>query len=96
MLQEFDTEIKDKKGSKNVVADHLSHLEVDKGNENPKDIVEFFSNEQLFAMEIHLPCYADFVNYLACKVLPPKLSYRQRKKFLHDVRFYQWGDPLMF
>jgi hypothetical protein len=32
LLQEFDVEIRDKKGSKNVVADHLSRMnhEVDK------------------------------------------------------------------
>ena len=29
LLQEFDTEIRDKKGSKNVVVDHLSRLNVD-------------------------------------------------------------------
>ena len=28
LLQEFDVEIKDKKGSKNLVADHLSQLEI--------------------------------------------------------------------
>ena len=28
LLQEFDAEIKDKKGSENMVADHLSRLEI--------------------------------------------------------------------
>ena len=28
VLQEFDVEIQDKKGSKNMVADHLSRLEI--------------------------------------------------------------------
>ena len=31
LLQEFDMEIKDKRGSENVVVDHLSYLEFDKG-----------------------------------------------------------------
>ena len=35
LLLEFDMEIKDKKGSENVVADHLSRLEADKGIKDP-------------------------------------------------------------
>ena len=35
LLQEFNIEIKDKKGTKNVVVDHLSRLEADKGIEDP-------------------------------------------------------------
>ena len=74
LLQEFDMEIKDKRGNENVVAYHLSHLESDKGIENRTKIEESFPNEQLLAMEAHLPWYVDFVNYLACNVLPHGLS----------------------
>ena len=48
MLQEFDIEIKDKKGSENVVADHLSRLELDSEEEEP--IKEMFSDEMLLAI----------------------------------------------
>ena len=59
-------------------------------------IQEAFPDEQLFAYEIKLPWYADIVNYLACKVLPPDLTYHQCKKFLHDVKYYLWDEPLLF
>ena len=74
LLQEFDMEIKDKRGSENAVADHLSCLESDKGIGDSTEIEESFPDEKLLVMEGHLPWYADFVNYLACNVLPPRLS----------------------
>ena len=87
LLQEFDLEVRDKKGSENSVADHLSWLE--KEEVRPDSVIqEAFPDEKLFACEIKLPSYVDIVNYLACKVLPPDLTYHQRKKFLHDVKYY--------
>ena len=47
-------------------------------------------------MEVHFPWYADFVNYLACNVLPLRLSSQHKKKLLHDIKLYQWDDPLLF
>ena len=47
-------------------------------------------------MEAQLPWYVDFVNYLACNVLSLRLSSQQKKKFLQDVKLYQWDDPLLF
>ena len=96
MLQEFNIEIKDNKGNENVVVNYLSRLEADKGIEDQAEIEESFPDEQLFVTEAYLPWYVDFLNYLACNVLSPELSYQQKKKFLHDVKLYQWDDPLLF
>ncbi|KAM5578092.1 hypothetical protein ABKV19_008424, partial [Rosa sericea] len=48
LLQEFDVEIKDKKGSDNVVADHLSRLV---SEEDAIPLVEMFPDEQLFGIQ---------------------------------------------
>ena len=45
LLQEFNLEIKDKKGSDNVIADHLSRLEKSTEEENEIEIVENFLDE---------------------------------------------------
>ena len=55
LLKEFDMEIKDKKGSENVVTNHFSRLEFDKGIEDFSEIEESFSDEQFMVMETHLP-----------------------------------------
>ncbi|XP_073120889.1 uncharacterized protein [Henckelia pumila] len=87
LLQEFDFEIRDKKGSENLVADHLSHLELE-GRVEHGLIKEKFPDEHLFEITSKLPWFADFANFLSCGVLPPDLNHRQRKKFFHDVKFY--------
>ena len=55
LLQEFDLEIKDKKGSDNVIADHLSRLEMTVGNEKGTEIAKKISDEQLFVLTIQTP-----------------------------------------
>ena len=42
------------------------------------------------------PWYADFANYLVSGLLPPELNFQQQKKFLYDVRSYQWDDPYLY
>ena len=68
-------EIKDKKGSDNVIADHLSRLEKPTGEEEEIEIEEKFPDEQLFQMTVQVPWYVDIVNYLACGIMPPEFSY---------------------
>ena len=73
LLQEFDLEIKYKKGSDSVIVDHLSRLEKNVENEKETKIEENFPNEQLFLLSVQTPWYIDIVNYLACGVVPPEL-----------------------
>ena len=80
LLQEFDLEIKDKKGSDNVIVDHLSKVEKTTVQEERREIVENFPDEQLFQLSLQSPRYADIVNFLACGIMPPEFNYQQRKK----------------
>jgi len=43
-----------------------------------------------------IPWFADFANYLASDVVPPNLSFHQRKKFMHDVRKLFWDEPYLY
>ncbi|GJR02700.1 reverse transcriptase domain-containing protein [Tanacetum coccineum] len=64
LLQEFDIEIKDRKGTENVAADHLSRLENDETSDD-SEVDDNFPGETL--MEINTknePWFADFANYL--------------------------------
>ena len=88
LLQEFDMEIKDKKGSDNVIADQLSRLEKTAEKKKETEIVENFPDEQLFWLSVQTPWHADIVNYLACGVVQLELSYKQRRKLRTDSRFY--------
>ena len=96
LLQEFDLEIKDKKGCDNVIADHLSRVEKPAIQIEEKEIAEHFRDEQLFQLSLQSPWYADIVKFLACGVMPLEISYQQRKKLRTDSRFYIWDDPLLF
>ncbi|PKI53549.1 hypothetical protein CRG98_026094, partial [Punica granatum] len=58
---EFDLEIKDRKGSENSMADHLSQLVRD---EEPLPISDSFPDEHLFSVQGEEPWYADLVNFV--------------------------------
>ncbi|KAL5577624.1 hypothetical protein UlMin_019323 [Ulmus minor] len=98
LLQEFDLEIKDKKGTENVIADHLSRMNhVQPNEEIDGDINEIFPDEQLLAVR-EAPWYADIVNYLAKGTPPPELSYQGKKKISQILiieLFDVWGIDFM-
>ncbi|KAK8632765.1 hypothetical protein V6N13_073146 [Hibiscus sabdariffa] len=95
LFQEFDLEIRDRKGTENQIADHLSRLDNQSDCESNIEIKDNFPNEKiLYATAI--PWYANIVNFLVSGVLPHELSSHGRKKFKHDTRFYFWDEPYLF
>ena len=69
LLQEFDLEIVDKKGSENSVADHLSRFV----RESSRDTTPFrdtFPDEQLFAISQSAQWFAHIVNFFVVGQFP--------------------------
>ncbi|XP_075507409.1 uncharacterized protein LOC142544236 [Primulina tabacum] len=89
------TKVKDKKGSENQVADHLSRLELEEKKEE-ESILEIFPDEQLFEVNSVLPWFADIANFLSCGTLLPDLSHHQKNKFFLDIKFLLWDDPFVY
>ncbi|KAD2803902.1 hypothetical protein E3N88_37279 [Mikania micrantha] len=96
LLQEFDIEIRDKKGAENVVADHLSRLECSTSSElvgshiNDNFPHEFFKHIQ--TQDEDCPWFADFANYLTCGIVLKGLTHQQKKKFFSDVKCVYGGE----
>nr|GEY72601.1 reverse transcriptase domain-containing protein [Tanacetum cinerariifolium] len=98
LLKEFDITIFDKKGSKNLAADHLSRLE------NPhkdvcenKDINENFPLETLGSISSEsTPWFADIANFYAGNFIKKGLMSQQKKKIFKDVKHYFWDGPYLF
>ena len=62
LLQEFNLQIRDKKGVENVVADHLSRLTIAHNTHNPP-IFDKFPEESLLAVD-SAPWFAHIANFL--------------------------------
>ncbi|CAL8112137.1 unnamed protein product [Prunus armeniaca] len=87
----------DKKGSENVVANHLSCLvDENHGDGQILPLNKSFPDEQLFVIQDKEPWYADFVNYLAYGVIRDDLTFQERKKFFSMVKHYMWDEPYLF
>ena len=95
LLQEFDMEIKEKKGTQNLVANHFSHLE---GPIKEVQINDNFLDEQFLEIEDvkPVPWLTDYVNYLVAKVIPPEFHYHRRKRFFAHRKHYYWEEPILY
>ena len=99
LLHEFDFEVRDRKGTENQVADHLSRLEDEAMRElgDKSNIYDTFPDEHvLAALQELIPWFTDFVTYLAKDIIPSNLSFHQRNKFMYDVNKVCWDEPYLY
>nr|GEU34311.1 reverse transcriptase domain-containing protein [Tanacetum cinerariifolium] len=83
-------EIKDRKGTENITADHLSRIENDESSDD-SEVDDNFLGETL--MEINTEnelWFADFANYLIVDIIPKGMTYQQKNKFFSDLKHYFW------
>ncbi|GKC90309.1 reverse transcriptase domain-containing protein [Tanacetum coccineum] len=97
----FDIEIKDKRGAENLAADHLSRLEnPELSTFTKEEIADEFPDEHLMALKTEInndePWYADYVNYLVGKIVPPNWTPEKRRRFFSQVKNYFWDEPYAF
>ncbi|GKC97018.1 reverse transcriptase domain-containing protein [Tanacetum coccineum] len=96
LLQEVDIEIKDRKGTENIAAYHLSRIENDESSDD-SEVDDNFPRETL--MEINTkdePWFADFANYLVADIIQKGMTYQQKNKFFSDLKHYFWEEPYLF
>ncbi|XP_074299297.1 uncharacterized protein LOC141630364 [Silene latifolia] len=98
LLQEFDLEIKDKPGSENLVADHLSRLTKesrgDKYDGVPID--EWLPDDSILAITHSTPWYADIANFLSFSFIPEEFNNQARNKLRYESKRYVWEDPYLY
>ena len=92
LLQEFDLEIRDKKGRENSMADPLSCLHVS----STGDISDSFPYEHLLTISSHAPWFTHIVNFLVTGSIPEHWNRHRKDKFFHELKYYYWEEPLLF
>jgi hypothetical protein len=85
LLQEFDVEIRDKKGVGNSVGDYLLHVQFEESAELP--INDYMRDDTLLKASTTDLWYANIVNYIVAGYIPPGAL----KKRLSEVTYYTSG-----
>jgi hypothetical protein len=91
LLQEFDLEIRDKKGVEISVVDHLSRLQFEKSAELP--INDYMRDDTLLEVSITDPGYANIVNYIVAGYISLRAN---KKKIIRDSRLHLWDDLYLY
>ena len=64
------------------------HLYID--DTIPNEHILSLSHDETF------PWFADIANYLSAGIIPPDLTYQQKKRFFAEVKHYFLEDPIFF
>ncbi|GJU80061.1 hypothetical protein Tco_1282426 [Tanacetum coccineum] len=71
-----------------------------KGVFTKEEIADAFPNEHLMMLKAKRnddePWYADYVNYIVGKIVPPRWTLEKRRRFFSQVKSYFWDEPYAF
>ncbi|RDX98105.1 Retrovirus-related Pol polyprotein from transposon 17.6, partial [Mucuna pruriens] len=84
LLQEFNLEVKDKKGTKNT------------GRVDPMPIRDDFPDKQLLQIAQSQPWFANICNFLVASTFPPGASKAYKAKLESEAKYYVWDDPYLW
>ncbi|WJZ98605.1 hypothetical protein VitviT2T_017117 [Vitis vinifera] len=94
LLQEFNLQIRDKKGVENVVADHLSRLVI-AHDSHGLPINDDFPEESLMSVDV-APWYSHIANFLVTGEVPSEWSAQDKRHFFAKIYAYYWEEPFLF
>ncbi|GJX13149.1 hypothetical protein Tco_0204907 [Tanacetum coccineum] len=87
--------------SKEDAKSRLIRLEnLDLGTFKEEEITDKFPDENLMILKTEFnndePWYADYVNYIVRKIVPPNWTPKKRRRFFSQVKNYFWDEPYAF
>ncbi|GJW06702.1 putative nucleotidyltransferase, ribonuclease H [Tanacetum coccineum] len=72
----------------------------DLGTFAEEEITDEFLDEHLMILKAELnndePWYADYINYIVGKIIPPNWTPEKRRRFFSQVKYYFWDEPYAF
>jgi hypothetical protein len=93
LLQEFDVEIRDKKGVENVVADHLSRM--NRGQDDKEPIEENMRDDHLYRVLDKDTWMVDIIR--AIRKMPlDYLDRNSQRRIISESKKYLWDAPYLF
>jgi hypothetical protein len=93
LLQEFDVEIRDKKGVENVVADHLSRM--NRGQDDKDPIEDKMRDDHLYRVFDKDTWIIDIIR--AIRKMPlDHLDKNSERKIISESKKYFWDAPYLF
>ena len=91
LLQEFDSEIKDKNGVENSVVGHLSRMQFE--NSQGLSMNDSLRDDMLYKVSKSNPWYANIVNFMVAGYVPPG---ENKRKLIYESHLHIWDELYLF